>query len=187
MAKTVGLSNTIKNYFKRSVEIIRFPKPFLKDLKAENSIKISIRFLAFLCIVNAVLLFIFSLILVMINSAQVDWGIAIPGALLYIFITAVSGFIITLILGVVIHLYVKLFRGKAKLAKTVQLFIYSNTPVLLLGWIPIVGSLASLYSLYILYLGGMEIHGFSKRISLIAFVIIPVIAIIGSTLMQVPQ
>ncbi len=66
----------------------------------------------------------------------------------------VGSFLIVLLL----HAFIKWFKGKANLASTYKIFIYSIWPYLLLRPIPIVGRLAEALSLFFYIVGVCYIH-----------------------------
>jgi hypothetical protein len=175
----------LKNQVNIAIRILRFPNDFFKDLKKEKGFKKSLIYLAFLWAVNTLLLFATSVVLVATRSDTGDWTNALPMAITYFVVGGLIGYVTSLGIALIIHLYSKLFRGKGKIYQSFQLSIYASTPTLLFGWVPIASFLATLYLIYLLYTGAIELHGFTKRRSMIAFIIIPLILIIASVL--IPQ
>lgn len=78
-----------------------------------------------------------------------------------------------------LHGWLKLFRGKGTYADTYSAFSYSRAPLSLLGWIPVIGNLAALYSFYILALGISVKHQMRLRKALLLMVPVVVLVIVA--------
>jgi len=93
------------------------------------------------------------------------------------FILAMALFGYVLLLGMsfvsagILHLYIKLLGGKLPYHKTYQLMIYSQTPRLVLGWIPIVSMLAAIWDVILLIIGTHKMYKFSTSKSVLMYVI----------------
>ena len=84
----------------------------------------------------------------------------------------------------VLHLFVKLFGGHGSYADTYNAVVYGNTPTYLLGWIPYVGALATLYSLYLEIKGISKLHDISMLRAVLAVIVVPlVIGVVVSVVM----
>jgi hypothetical protein len=94
--------------------------------------------------------------------------IAIPFALVFGIIFAFIGF------GVM-HIIIKLFGGKATYNQTFQVYTYSATCQYLFGWIPLVGFLAGLVSLYNVVRGVAKVHKMSMVSAALATVVVPIV------------
>lgn len=81
------------------------------------------------------------------------------------------------ILAGILHGWISLFGGKEKYAKTYQLYIYSATPGLVLGWIPFIGLLTWIYDLVLLIIGTQKVHKISRVKSILMYVI-PIVLLI---------
>jgi hypothetical protein len=80
-----------------------------------------------------------------------------------------------------LHLWVYLFGGRKGYRETFKALAFGETPALLLGWIPLVGILAGIWSLVLSILGVRELHGISTTRALgavILAVIIPLIILV---------
>ena len=137
-------------------------------------------FLALL-LVNAVL----SAIVAAVFASQMPFlaGISsgVPLPVLVFFAALAGGFILTLVFAAWVHLWVYVFGGRKGIMQTVSAIVYGHTPRLLLGWIPFIGFLFTLWSLALNILGLRELQELSalKAILVIAIaVLIPLILII---------
>ena len=80
-----------------------------------------------------------------------------------------------------LHLWVYLFGGRKGYRETLKALAFGETPALLLGWIPLVGFLAGIWSLVLSILGVRELHGISTGRALgavIIAVIIPLLVLV---------
>lgn len=70
-----------------------------------------------------------------------------------------------------LHLWVYLLGGRKGYRETLKALAFGDTPALLLGWIPLVGFLAGIWSLVLSILGIRELHGISTARALGAVII----------------
>ena len=97
------------------------------------------------------------------------------------FLVLVGGFIFTLIGAAWVHLWAYLFGGRRGIMQTVNAIIYAGTPGQILGWIPLIGFIAGLWSLVLIVLGIRELQELSTGKAILAVaiaVIIPLAVII---------
>jgi hypothetical protein len=74
--------------------------------------------------------------------------------------------------------WISSFGGKGNYLKTYQLYVYSRTPSLLFGWIPIVGLFAWVYSFSLLIIGTKEVHQLeTKKVIMLYFIPLAIILI----------
>ncbi|MFA6331668.1 MAG: YIP1 family protein [Methanoregula sp.] len=107
------------------------------------------------------------------------FGLALP--IMVFFMMLVGGCIATLIFAAWLHLWVYILGGRKGIMQTVNAMIYGSTPRLLLGWIPFIGIIFSLWSLALGILGIRELQELSTGKAILAVaiaVIIPLIIII---------
>jgi hypothetical protein len=94
----------------------------------------------------------------------------------------IIGSLVCLFIGAAwVHLWVYLFGGRKGYRETLKALAFGDTPALLLGWIPLVGMLAGLWSLFISVLGIRELHEISTNRALgalILAVIIPLLVLV---------
>ena len=97
-----------------------------------------------LILINAVLTALVSLI----GFGAAPWsmgGAPAVGPLSFIvsfFGSLIGNIVLLFVGGLIVHLFVVLAGGRMGVVQTLKAFIYGDTPVMLLGWIPIVGFLA---------------------------------------------
>jgi hypothetical protein len=111
--------------------------------------------------------------------AGVPWAQDLPVAIF--FALFIGGFILTLIFGVWLHLWVYIFGGRMGIMQTLKVVMYGSTPRLLFGWIPFVGFLFLLWTLALGILGISELQEMDtlKAILVVALaVMIPIILLI---------
>ncbi|WP_440950226.1 YIP1 family protein [Methanosphaerula subterraneus] len=102
-----------------------------------------------------------------------------PASLLIYLVGLIVGMIIALVIMVLIfHLCARVVGGDGEWTDTLRAVVFSSTPIAVIGWIPIVGSLiADLWSLVLMVVGIREYHHLSTGRAAIA-VLLPVIVLI---------
>jgi hypothetical protein len=138
-------------------------------------------YFAVLLLINAVLSAIVAAAVVGAVSEFAGLNIGAPLPVVVFFAVLVGGFILTLIFAAWVHLWVYLFGGRKGIMQTVYAIIYGHTPRLLLGWIPVIGFIFSLWSLALNIVGIRELQELStmKATLVVAIaVLIPLILII---------
>ena len=107
-------------------------------------------------------------------------GTGLGGAAAIFILMFISGIIRVFVNSAIVHIGVYIVGGKNGIEQTIKAVIYGSTPGLLLGWVPIIGGLAGLWSLVLQVLGIRQLHDVTTGKAIIA-VIIP-IAILGAIL-----
>jgi hypothetical protein len=79
--------------------------------------------------------------------------------------------------ALIIHAFVLLMGGEKGFRQTIKTTMYSSTPFLLLGWIPIVSTIAYIWSIVLLVIGIKETHQMSLGNAVLA-VLIPIVLVI---------
>lgn len=161
----------LQDFVARVRKIVLDPVKFFRALKKEGGIPQAFVFYAMILGVFVVLAFVVSVV------QSIVMGTLMGGALLvamWVGVYAVAlGF--SFVSAGLLHVWIWLFGGRARFEKTYQLFAYSSTPGLLLGWIPLVGMLGSIWNLVLLVIGVQETHKVSFMRALVMFVIIPIV------------
>jgi hypothetical protein len=134
-----------------------------------------------LLLINAIFSALVSVMTIgkMTTFPGMDLGIPLP--VLEFFAVFVAGLILTPIFAAWVHLWVYLFGGRKGIMQTLKVAVYGQTPRLLLGWIPFIGFIFTLWSLFLFVLGIRELQELSpmKAVLVVAIaVLIPVILII---------
>ena len=91
----------------------------------------------------------------------------------------IIGSLVCLFIGAAwVHLWVYLFGGRKGYRETLKALAFGDTPALLLGWIPLVGILAGIWSLVLSVLGVRELHGITTGRALGAVIIAVIIPLL---------
>jgi hypothetical protein len=193
-----NIQDQARQHFATAKFVINQPKKVFEKLKKDKQRSPHIMYLLFLWIVGSILtvighIFFNYLFPIILPSLSKTVGVApsvsfdqfLLAQLLSIPVSVVIGMIFTLAGSVLLHLWIRLFKGKGDLTKTLQLNIYAMTPGMLFGWLPIVSFIASLYGLYLTVIGAHILHQIPVRRAIIMFVIIPLIAIIVATVVAI--
>lgn len=144
--------------------ILTKPSKFFESVKGEKGVKKSFVYLASLTLVNLVL----GIVATFVLTGQTVLPLGIPGLIIDFLISLAISFV----LAGLLHIWVRIFGGKEKYAKTYQLYVYSSTPKFIIGWIPyyIVSLVVGIYSLILMIIGGQSFYGFSRKKSILVFV-----------------
>ena len=141
-------------------------------------------FAVIVAVLIAVLFSLFAGMLGMLGVPMMPLGAAM-GPLLAVgfFIFALVGGIIGVFIdGLWLHLWVYLVGGRNGVGETIKAVMYGATPSYLLGWIPIVGSVAGIWALIVGIIGVRQLHELSTGKAVLAVIIaiaIPLIVYIA--------
>lgn len=108
-------------------------------------------------------------------------GMAGLGALgaVVLFVAAIVGGIIGLFIGgIILHIFVYLVGGRKGYMQTVKALMFAATPNFLLGWIPIISIISSIWSLILVILGIRELHQISMGKAILAVVLLIIVVVI---------
>jgi hypothetical protein len=129
-------------------------------------------YMAVLSIVGAVLTGIVSLF------SPLGGGFLVMTAILGAYI---GGIVFSVISGLWLHLWAYIFGAKKGLNQTLKTVFYGGTPSYLLGWIPFIGILFFLWSLYLEWTGLQRLHGMpgdKAALSIVVAFVIPFVLLI---------
>lgn len=176
------------NYFDKIKRILIKPIDFFGgDLKREKGVGKALKFYAIFMFFNLTLALLIALLFKFVTDA---FGLTIyeESTLFYVLIMPAIYFVLigfVFIWTGIIHLWVKLFGGREDYTKTFQTLIYSSTPSVLFGWIPLIGDLTGIYSFVLLVIGVSEVHKMSKLKSFLIFFIPMMIFIMFVTILVI--
>lgn len=155
------------------------PTDFFKKVGAgKDRLGFAFGYFVLLSLVRSVL-GIFVGLLILNIFAPLSQGFSFPSLFgtstpLYIFFGFLS-FVIGLggifVWAGILHLWILIFGGKKNYVKTFELAVYSGTPALLFGWIPLISFFASIWSLVLLIIGTRQIHGIERTKSILMYLI----------------
>jgi len=90
----------------------------------------------------------------------------------------IGGLILIFLIVGVTFIWIKMFRGKSTYSKTFELVSYAQTPSLLFGWLPVVGSFSIVWSCILLVIGTEQIHELNRTRTIIMY-LIPLLLFVG--------
>ena len=142
------------------------PEEFFKNIKKEKGWQEAFKYFAVISLVTP--------LVYIIGSLASLYQMAFDEILFTYIFTLASIFV-----GAgIVHLFALLFKGKRDFSLTYKALAYGMTPAFVLGWIPVVGPLAGLYSLYLEVKGISSLHEMSMLRAL-AVVLIALFAIMA--------
>ena len=145
-----------------------------------------------LLIINAILTAIVAylgLAAVAANTARFDLGLggSIGAFIAGLIIAFIVGIIALLLWAVFLHIGAMITSGRGDFADSFKSAVYAQTPNLLLGWIPIIGIIFTLWSIVLLFLGVRELHEMDTMRAVIAVVVAVVLFIIVVAILGAPR
>ncbi|MFZ3059906.1 MAG: YIP1 family protein [Candidatus Methanoperedens sp.] len=113
-------------------------------------------------------------------------GAGAGGAIIFFVLFMIFSIIGAFVGGATLHIFVYIVGGRKGIAQTIKAVMYGSTPGLLLGWIPIIGFIAAIWSLVVEIVGIRQLHELTTGKAVLAVVLlIIVIAIITVVLAAV--
>jgi hypothetical protein len=152
------IPNAELGFFERLPYIIAHPKLFFQNVR-DRGIGKSLGLLTFSIAIMAVLSFFIGMFFSMI--LRTGWFLGGYGAGYGIGIGIFSLIGIFIYSGLT-HAFVKMFRGTGSYVDTFNALAYSSAPSMLVSWIPFIGGICGIYSIFLSVFGLSEYHELSK-------------------------
>jgi hypothetical protein len=99
-------------------------------------------------------------------------------SLAFFFFLVLAGFICIFFIGLILHLFIYIFGGREHVTQTLKIVLFSCTPFLLLGWIPIIGLLTLFWTAVLIIIGIKIAHKITLFRSVMS-IMSPIIIIVG--------
>lgn len=154
------------------------------DASKEETLSEAMKYyISIVAIYSAILALLFAFASTLFGSmmggfgAMFGAGAGIAGAIAIFVIFLILLIIGAFINGAILHIGVYIVGGKRGITQTIKALMYGSTPGLLLGWIPIIGFLALIWSLVLEVLGIRQLHELTTGKAIVA-VIIPIVIIV---------
>ncbi len=144
-SETLGIPEKIK-------KVLLSPSEFFNAVKGEEGFKNAFVYIALISIVSIALNYFLSS---QYSAMLARFGLPSALGIAIILVIWLFGLIFSFIAVGFFHIFVYLLGGKEGFTNTYKAFAYASTPSSLLGWIPFIGIIFSLWSLY------LEIKGIS--------------------------
>jgi len=116
-----------------------------------------------------------------VDIAQITWLFDLfagPMLIGWGVISFISGLIGILVGSLWMHIWVYVCGGRKGVGQTIKAIAYGSTPSLLLGWIPFVSIIFSIWSLVVQIIGIRQLHEISTGRAILAYIIAIIIPII---------
>ncbi len=176
----------ITNFFQIIKEIFTNPSNFFDNLKKEEGMQKSLLFyFIIILIINLIGLIIGYLFLDQIIDLtykilnfvpKEEITIGFPRLYSESLQNMIQSMIWVFIGAGILHIWFKIFGGKASYQKTFQLYVYSHVPEILLGLLPILGMILWIWTMVLLVIGSQKTHKLTKN-KAILIIVIPYILI----------
>ncbi|MBI2676265.1 MAG: YIP1 family protein [Candidatus Aenigmarchaeota archaeon] len=155
--------------------VLKDPKGFFDAIKREDGVKNAFIFIAAASLVPTVI----SILAAALGLSQAANAIESLGFLsIYLLIPVfyVLSVLLYFVQAGILHIFVFMAGGKKGYHSTYKALAYGNLPSTLVSWIPLIGFIGTLWSLYLVILGISKLHEITMLRALIA-VIVPALAI----------
>ncbi len=103
-------------------------------------------------------------------SGFLAFGVAIV-AVIALIATIIGGLIGILIGSLWMHIWVYIVGGRKGVGQTIKAMAYGNTPALLLGWIPFLGIIFSIWTWVVQIIGIRQLHEISTGRAALAYIL----------------
>ncbi|MBI2971661.1 MAG: YIP1 family protein [Candidatus Aenigmarchaeota archaeon] len=162
------------SFVEKIKEVLLSPTAFFTAIKREQGIKEALVYVSILSLVSIILNYainpkVFSELAALGLPSSIGIGII---ALIW-----VLGILLNFLVVGFFHIFVMLLGGKEGYGATYRAFAYAATPTNLFGWIPLIGILFSLWSLY-LNVKGLSILQHMSTGRALAAIVIPIAIIL---------
>lgn len=158
-------------FIEKIKKVILSPNEFFDAIKTEEGITQAFIYYAILSLIYSILFGIFYFLMPTFLGPMPfgELGIAM------IVISYVVGLISVFIYAVITHIFTKIVGGNGNYSATFKSLVYASTPSLLLGWVPMIGVIFAIFSLYLMIKGISKLHGITMLRAFVAVFIIPLI------------
>lgn len=158
--------------------VIKSPSKFYKNISHERGFRKPFVYFALLSIVFAIG-----------NLASEIVYPSVPSVLLasihpwIVYLLAPVGWLFSLVasflVAAIFHVFVYMLGGKQGYLQTYKSYVYGTTPHLLLGWVPFLGMLTGLYSMFYLLPKGLSIQQKMSMGRAVAVVVVPIVIFVA--------
>jgi hypothetical protein len=139
-----------------------FPK--VRDTDLGDSLKYYLILLVINAILSAIVgIAMVSAIWLTFSGIFEQMGLPLPaiagaGVVLFAIMMIIVQFVFVFIIGAWLHLFVYFLGGRKGYLQTLKSVIFGSTPAMLIGWIPLIGMLAGIWSIALEILGIRELQ-----------------------------
>ena len=154
--------------------VVTDPKGFFSAARSEQGYSDAMKYYA------AILLVPLAVELVIQNMGGTIAEVGVFETLSSVVNVYIVSMLLTFVFAGLIHGVAKLISGVNDFNKTYRVVAYGMTPSVLLGWVPIAGILASLYSFYVMVQGMKVTHGMTTLKSAVSVVLVPTIVAVAA-------
>ena len=169
--------NKIVMIFVDKIEGFMFDASKAFERTQTDSLEDALKYFASLLLINSVLFsIVFAIILSTSYSVLRPFGgladaekLSVPaiGGIIFI-MNIIGGIGGILIWGTIVHIFIYIFGGRKGLIQTIKAMIYGSTPLLVLGWIPLINCIAAIWSLKLEIIGIQQLQEVPAKKAILA-------------------
>jgi hypothetical protein len=105
-------------------------------------------------------------------------GAGASGAIIFFVLFIISAIIGAFVGGAILHIFVYIVGGRKGIAQTIKVAMYASTPGLLLGWLPVINIITSIWSILLNIVGIRQLHELTTGKAVLAVLIPLILAVI---------
>ncbi len=180
MTKDIGISSI----FEKVKQVMTHPSEFFDGVKAEPGIGTAFKYLAIIALVPIIPVFLLISAGISDNS-EIPFNFLAKAMPVPVIVIPIFSYVFTLLFPFlfagIIQLAAKLLKGSGDYAATYKATIYAGTPSTLLSWIPVVGGILGLWSLYLIIKGVSVLHEVSmgRAVVIVLFLLLVIVVVAG--------
>jgi len=157
------LTFNLGDFVARTKLILKSPAKAFDKIEKEKGVNKALSYYIALTLISVVLGILFTYIVVPLlipifpDTLVSPEPLSVEG-LINILVIYLVDVILSFVVGGILFLWLKVFRGKREFAKAYQLYVYSQTPNMLLRVFPYLSLVGWIYSMYLLMLGTVNLY-----------------------------
>ncbi|MBI2085225.1 MAG: YIP1 family protein [Candidatus Aenigmarchaeota archaeon] len=159
------------NFKEKFVTILTKPDKFFDKIKSENKIKDAFSFL-----LTVSLVYLVATVFLIVTGPLASLGLA--GIASVSLFTWAMSILLMFVMAAIVSTTAKLLGGKGDYAKAFNALVYGSLPSQILGWLPFVGFLFAVWSVYLQTKGVSKLYKMGMFRSLVAVISPTIIALV---------
>lgn len=182
----MAIGTEISLIIEKVKQVMTKPSAFFEGVKSEEGIGPAFKYLAVIAIVPIIPLFLL-VSAGMSEMSEFPFDFFAKASPILMTVIPIFSYVTTLLFSFifagVIQLSARLLKGSGNFATTYKATIYAGTPSTLLSWIPVVGFIFGLWSLYLVIKGVSILHEVSmgRAVVIVVFLLLVIVVVAGVT------
>jgi len=182
----MAIGTEISSIIEKAKQVITKPSAFFEGIKSEEGIGPAFKYLAIIALVPIIPLFLL-VSAGMSAMSEIPFEFFAKASPILMTVIPIFSYVTTLLFSFifagVIQVSARLLKGSGDYAATYKATIYAGTPSTLLSWIPVVGGISGLWSLYLVIKGISILHEVSmgRAVVIVLLLLVVIGVVVGAT------